>query len=321
MRGVILDTDTTGETSLQPILSIPGDWQTFAQSKPEEIASRIKDADVVVSNKAPLTAESIAAASHLRLIAVLATGTNNVDLAASSEHNITVSNARGYAAPSVAQHTLALMLNLATQMPGYMKDVTDGVWHEKQSFALVHRPIIELSGKTLGIVGYGDLGQAVAKLAEAFGMRVLISARPSWTEAKIETDRVSFVDLLSKVDFLSLHCPLTSENRHLINRDTLLKMKPGAFLINTARGGLVDDVALIEALNSGHLGGAGVDTVEVEPPPSDDTLIKAASKMDNLLVTPHSAWGAAESRTRLIQQVADNIAAYLDGRPMNVVTT
>lgn len=319
MRGVILDADTTGDTSLAPILNIPGDWQVFPRSSPSEVGLRVRDADIVVSNKAPLSAIDIAE-SRLKLIAVLATGTNNVDLAAAKEQQVVVCNARGYAAASVAQHTLALMLNLATQMPGYLSDVHQGLWHKQQSFALVHRPMFELSGKTIGIVGFGDLGQAVARLAAAFDMQVLISARPDQPEQKIESNRLPFLEMLPQVDFLSLHCPLTEQNKHLINQQTLATMKPGSFLINTARGGLVDDIALIEALRLGHLGGAAVDTVEVEPPTATDALISASASMDNLLVTPHSAWGAAESRIRLVEQVSLNIKAFLDGKPRNVVT-
>jgi glycerate dehydrogenase len=281
---------------------------------------RIQSVEVAVSNKAPVSAAAISNADSLKLIAVLATGTNNVDLDAAAKRGIVVCNARGYAAASVAQHTLALMLNLATQIPNYLTDVSNGLWHQKQTFALVHRPIFELSGKTLGIVGYGDLGQAVAKLAEAFGMNVLISARPGHPNTKIEADRLSFSDLLTRVDFLSLHCPLTKDNHHLINRETIRQMKKGAFLINTARGGLVDDQALIEALQSGHLAGAAVDTVEVEPPSLEDLLITAAADTDNLMVTPHSAWGAKESRVRLVEQVAANIIAFQQGQPQNVVT-
>jgi glycerate dehydrogenase len=212
------------------------------------------------------------------------------------------------------------MLNLATQIPGYLADVKSGVWHQQQLFALVHRPMFELSGKTIGIVGFGDLGQAVAKLATAFDMQVLISARPDSLAQKIESNRLAFLDLLPEVDFLSLHCPLTEQNKHLINQQALAAMKPGSFLINTARGGLVDDEALIDALQRGHLGGAAVDTVEIEPPTQTDRLIAAAASMDNLLVTPHSAWGAAESRDRLVKQVSLNIKAFLEGKPRNVVT-
>jgi glycerate dehydrogenase len=318
LRGVILDAESMGNTSLKPILALADDWQVHQFSSPEQVPTRIRDADMVLGNKAIITGAAIAQTQQLKLIAIMATGTNNVDLTAAHAKGVSVCNARAYGTPAVAQHTMALMLNLATHIPNYLLEVKQGKWQQSRVFGLLEHPIIELSGKTLGIVGNGELGQAVAKLGDAFGMQVLISARPG--ENNVGPDRVPFHELLGRADFLSLHCPLTPENRQVINTETLALLSPDSFLINTARGGLVDSKALINALTSGKLAGAALDTLDVEPPLPGDPLISAAAHLPNLLITPHNAWGAIESRRRLVLQVAENISGFLNGKPRNLIT-
>jgi len=319
LHGIVLDAESMGNTSLEPILALADDWQIYQFSSPEQVAERIRDADLVVSNKAIITAVALEQTQQLKLIAVMATGTNNVDIQAAHAKGVTVCNVKAYGTPAVAQHTMALMLNLATQMPNYLVDVTQGKWQQSRVFGLLEHPIIELSGKTLGIVGSGELGRAVAKLGEAFGMQVLISARPG--QLSQGSDRVPFHELLGRSDFLSLHCPLTTENRQLMNSETLALLSPQSFLINTARGGLVDSKALINAITNGKLAGAALDTLDVEPPLPGDPLISAAAHLPNLLITPHNAWGAIESRQRLVLQVAENISRFLNGTPRNMVSS
>ena len=316
MRAVILDAATLGNANLEVILNNGDEWQVFEKTAEAEVAERIHDADIVLTNKVPIRRDNIENNPALKLVMITATGTNNVDLIAASEQDVTVCNVRGYGSASVAQHTLNLMLNLATQMPTYLNDVKHDEWHKRGQVTLIHRPIFELSGKRLGIVGLGQLGQAVADLARAFGMEVKVAARPGVAQ----DDRVPLLELLPTVDFLSLHCPLDENNRHLINRHALSLMPNASFLINTARGGLIDEFALIEALKSGEIAGAGLDVLPTEPPEQDDVLIQAARQLPNLLITPHNAWGALESRQRLVNQVSDVMTSFKRGEPLNVVT-
>lgn len=314
MRGVILDTATVGETSVTPITSIGSQWQCFDHTEPEAVNERIMDAEIVVTNKVVVDANAIRSASDLKFIAIMATGTNVVDLKAASKANVPVANVRAYGTPSVAQHTLTLMLNLATNIPNYARDVSEGAWQQSTTFALLNRPIFELSGKTLGIVGYGELGSAVAKLAEAFGMCVLRYQRP---HTKPPAPGLPLADLAEQSDFLSLHCPLTDNNHHLIDEAILERLGPQGFLINTARGGLVNSEHLLHALRTEQIAGAALDVLEQEPPTALEPLLQ--EQFDNLIITPHSAWAAIESRQRVVQAVADNIAAFQRGEPQNLV--
>lgn len=319
MRGVILDADTQGDASLEPIMAVLKDWQVYGFSEPHQVAKRIQEADIVLTNKSIISSAALTQADHVKFIGIMATGTNIVDLDAANRSGIIVSNTRGYSTASVAQHTMSLMLNLATRLPSYFQDVTAGRWQQSQVFSLLDHPIIELDGKTLGIVGHGDLGRAVGRIATAFGMRVLVSARPG--QSKPKPGQTLFQDLLAEVDFLTLHCPLTSENGAMLNRQTLALMSPNAYIINTARGGLIDPLALIDAIENKSIAGAALDVLAIEPPLPNDALIEAARRLPNLLISPHSAWGATESRQRLILQVADNIRLYLAGTPRNVVSS
>lgn len=317
MRGAILDADSLGreQVSLEPVTGLLDDWEVYGTTSPEEVGERIKQADVVLVNKVNLNGKILSQAKNLKLISVMATGTDNIDFAMVEKLGITLCNAVNYATPSVVEHTIALLLSLSTRMIDYVEDVRHGKWQQSSSFCLLDHPIVELSGKTLGIIGYGALGKGVARVAEAMGMNVVISQRPG-TEVQ-QGGRTELRDLLPKVDFLSLHCPLNEATRRLINEDSLALMKPSAFLINTARGGLVDSEALIHALKSGKLAGAALNVLDREPPVESEILL--GHDIPNLIVTPHNAWGAIESRNRLIQQMRDNILGYLDGRPRNLV--
>lgn len=316
MKAVFLDAESVGEDlDLASLKDVVDDWTFHPLSAPEELVGRLADADLVVSNKVILDRSVLEACPRLRFIAVIATGTNNVDLDAARERGIPVSNVRRYGAASVAQHVMALMLSLATRQADYARAALDGRWAAARHFCLLDYPIIELPGKTLGIVGYGDLGQAVAKMAAGIGMEVLVSARVGAESAP--EGRELLEDLIPKVDVLSLHCPLTEQTRDLMNADRIGRMKPGALLINAARGGVVNEAALADALRSGHLGGAGVDVLTEEPPRRGNVLLDPA--IPNLIVTPHVAWATREARQRCVDFTADNIRAWLAGKPINVV--
>jgi glycerate dehydrogenase len=281
----------------------------FPFSDPEDIPERIAQAEIVLVNKARLNRAMIVGARQLRLIVLSATGTDNVDVAAAREHGVAVANIRDYCSTALAQHVCALILALTQHVGRYDALVKSGAWQQSKSFALFDYPIRDLTGRTLGIVGYGSLGQAAARIGGTLGMPVLVSARPK--SAVVPAGRVAFETLLEQADVLSLHCPLTDATRHLIGAPELKRMKSDAILINTARGGLVDDEALAAALRSGEIGGAGIDVLPVEPPPDDQPLL--APDIPNLILTPHIAWAARESRQRALDQVVENIADFLDG--------
>ena len=317
MKGVILDADSLGpdDVDLGPITRLPVEWTLYGTSRREQVAERIADAEIVLTNKAPIGEPELDGASRLRYIGVLATGTNVIDLEASSARNVVVSHVVGYGSASVVQHTWAFILALATRLPDYNVAALDGRWAESPFFCLQDFPVRELAGKTLGIVGYGQLGRGVAEVGHAFGMDVKIASFP-WRHGD-DPERVPFDSLIATADVISLHCPLTEETRNLIGRRELARMKSTALLINCARGGIVDEQALVDALEDGVIGGAGFDVLSEEPPINGNPLLNPA--VPNLIVTPHSAWVARESRQRLIDQVAENIQAFLAGRPCRVV--
>lgn len=286
-----------------------------AATAPEQVVERLQGASVAISNKVLLDAAVIKACPDLKLILVAATGTNNIDLQAARARGIVVSNCQGYGTPSVAQHTLALLLALATRLPDYQRAVADGKWSQAKQFCLLDFPIVELEGKTLGLLGHGELGGAVARLAEAFGMRVLMGQLPG---RPARNDRLGLEELLPQVDALTLHCPLNDNTRNMIGAAQLALLKPGAFVVNTARGGLIDEQALADALRAGHLGGAATDVLTVEPPVNGNPLL--AADIPRLIITPHSAWGAVEARQRIVGQLAENARAFLAGAPRRVVS-
>ncbi|WP_425928933.1 2-hydroxyacid dehydrogenase [Pseudomonas sp. NyZ201] len=286
-----------------------------ASTTSEQVVERLQGASVAISNKVVLDAAVIQACPELKLILVAATGTNNIDLQAARARGIVVSNCQGYGTPSVAQHTLALLLALATRLPDYQRAVADGKWSQAKQFCLLDFPIVELEGKTLGLLGHGELGGAVARLAEAFGMRVLMGQLPG---RPARNDRLGLEELLPQVDALTLHCPLNDNTRNMIGAAQLALLKPGAFVVNTARGGLIDEQALADALRAGHLGGAATDVLTVEPPVNGNPLL--ADDIPRLIITPHSAWGAVEARQRIVGQLAENARAFLAGAPRRVVS-
>ncbi|MBG8560571.1 MULTISPECIES: 2-hydroxyacid dehydrogenase [Pseudomonas] len=316
-RAVFLDHSSLdlGDLDLSRLRGCFDELQLHPATAPHEVAERLQGASVAITNKVHLDAAALAACPDLRLILVSATGTNNVDLQAARAQGIVVSNCQGYGTPSVAQHTLALLLALATRLPDYQQAVADGKWAQARQFCLLDFPIVELEGKTLGLLGHGELGGAVARLAEAFGMRVLSGQLPG---RPARDDRLSLAELLPQVDALTLHCPLNDSTRNMIGAAELALLKPGAFVVNTARGGLIDEQALADALRSGHLGGAATDVLSVEPPVNGNPLL--AGDIPRLVVTPHSAWGAVEARQRIVGQLAENAEAFLQGNPRRVVS-
>lgn len=290
------------------------DLQLYPSTTPEQLVERLRGVTVAISNKIDLDAATLQACPDLKLVLVSATGTNNVDLEAARKLGITVCNCQGYGTPSVAQHTLMLLLALATRLPDYQREIAAGQWQRAKQFCLLDFPIVELDGKTLGLLGHGELGGAVAKLAEAFGMRVLLGQIPGRPP---RADRLPLHELLPQVDALTLHCPLNEHTRHMIGAPELALLKPNAFVVNTARGGIIDEQALADALRRGHLGGAATDVLSVEPPVDGNPLL--ADDIPRLIVTPHSAWGSVEARQRIIGQLAENATAFFAGQPIRSV--
>lgn len=282
---------------------------------PDQVIERLQGATVAITNKVMIDSDAFAACPDLKLVLVTATGTNNVDLAAARAHGVTVSNCQGYGTPSVAQHTLMLLLALATRLPDYQNAVQQGQWQKSTQFCLLDFSIFELEGKTLGLLGHGELGSAVAKLAQAFGMHVLLGQVPG---RPARPDRLPLEELLPQVDALTLHCPLNEHTRDMIGHHELSLLKPHAYVINTARGGLINEQALADALRSGHLGGAASDVLTVEPPVAGNPLL--AGDIPRLIITPHSAWGAREARQRIVSQVTENAWAFFAGEPVRVVS-
>ncbi|XLY87405.1 2-hydroxyacid dehydrogenase [Ectopseudomonas mendocina] len=315
-RAVFLDHASLdlGDLDMQPLHQAFAELTLYAHTRLDQVAERLQGAQVAISNKVPLDAATFAACPELKLVLVAATGTNNIDLNAASAHGVTVCNCQGYGTPSVAQHTLMLLLALATRLPDYQRDIAAGRWQQASQFCLLDHPIVELEGKTLGMLGHGELGGAVARLAEAFGMRVLLGQLPGRPP---RADRLPLHELLPQVDALTLHCPLNEQTRNMIGTQELALMKPRAFLINTARGGLVDEQALADALRSGHLGGAATDVLTQEPPKDGNPLL--AADIPRLIITPHSAWGSQEARQRIVGQMTANAAGFFAGAPLRVV--
>lgn len=318
MRAVFLDRGSVDvdDLDLTALRSATADWTFHDETAPEQVRDRVADAEIVVTNKVVLDGETLADARQLHLVCVAATGTNNVDLEAARHREIAVSNVRAYATPSVVQHVFSLILTLTRHLDEYRDALAAGRWQRSPHFCLLDYPIRELDGKVLGIVGYGELGRAVAEAARAFGMDVRIAARPGGEDRR--SGRVPLDTLLAEADVLSLHCPLTEHTRNLIGARELGLMKSDALLINAARGGIVDEPALARALRDGAIGGAGVDVLTEEPPRHGNPLLD--EDLLNLLVTPHVAWASRESRQRLVDEVARNIEAFRRGESRNRVT-
>lgn len=282
-------------------------WRDYGSTRPEEVFERLRDATVAVVNKVPLGAEVLARLPSLGLIAVAATGTDNVDVEFCRGRRIEVLNVRGYARETLPEHVLMLALALSRGLVGYREDVRAGRWQRAGQFCLHTREIRDLHGAALGLVGYGTLGRGVERLARAFGMEVLISERRGAAETR--EGRTPFEEVMRRADVLSLHVPLDEGTRNMIGREELALMKPSAILINCARGGVVDEAALASALREGRIGGAGVDVLSAEPPRDDNPLLDPS--LPNLIVTPHVAWAGRRAQQALADQLVDNIEAFV----------
>ncbi|MCH9695131.1 MAG: D-2-hydroxyacid dehydrogenase [Gammaproteobacteria bacterium] len=316
MKAVFLDYATMGPgldmTAMHALLP---ELQVYDVTDDEQVADRIRDVEFVLTNKLRLTDELLAQNPDLRFIGLTATGTDNIDLEAARSHGVAVCNIRGYCTQSVAEHVFACLLNLTHNLRAYGEAVRVGEWQRSDDFCLLSYPIRELSSMTLGIVGWGELGKGVARIAESFGMQVLVAARPGNDE--VPDGRVAFSELLERADVISLHCPLNDATKGLIGGNEFRRMKADALLINTARGGLVDSVALVEALETGQIAAAAIDVLPQEPPVKGDPLLDYTSP--NLIVTPHIAWATNEARQAAIDELVANIEAFLEGNRRNRV--
>lgn len=302
-----------GDVSWAPLEAL-GECKIFDRTQPGERTARAADADAILTNKVVIDRTLLAQLPKLKYVGVLATGYNVVDLAAAREYGVTVTNIPAYGTPSVAQHTFALLLELTQHTALHSDAVRAGDWCRSADFCFTKTPLVELAGLTLGIVGFGGIGKAVATIARAFGMNVIVNSRtPFENEA---TPWVPLETLLQKSDVVSLHCPLTPQTQNLINAERLALMKPAAFLLNTGRGPLLDEAAVADALNRGALAGAGLDVLSTEPPSPGNPLLSAR----NCLITPHIAWATRAARTRLLDTAVANLAAFLNGAPVNRVT-
>lgn len=294
---------------------IEHDWREFEQTSRDEVARRLAGATIAISNKVPLRADALACAPALRMIAAAATGTDHIDLDYCRQHAIAVANVRGYAAHSVPEHVFALALALRRNLLAYRAAVRSGEWQKSTQFCLLNHAIGDLHGSTLGIVGFGTLGAAVKRLAECFGMRVLVAERKNGVV--IRDGMTPFDEVLRQSDVITLHTPLTEETRHLIGAAEFGLMRPQAILINTARGGLVDEQALADALKDGRIAGAGFDVLSSEPPRNGNLLLDL--DLPNFILTPHVAWGSSGAIRNLADQVTANIEAFVGARELNRV--
>jgi glycerate dehydrogenase len=314
--GVVLDLDSlnNNDLNLDKLKQCLPNWTFYGNTRPEEVNSRIKNADVVVSNKVVLDKEVLSQAKQIKLICIAATGANNIDLKVAKTYDIPVCNITHYATHSVPEHVFRLILSLYGRLIENNIASIQGKWSQSPYFCLLDYLPQDLNGKTMGIVGYGDLGQAVAKIAKTFDMKVLIAKRDKDDNRK---GRLLLSELLPQVDILTLHCPLTEDNYHLISSPELSLLPKQALLINTARGPLVDEDALLQALQQNQIAGAGLDVLSEEPPAIDHPLLNSGLK--NLIVTPHIAWASQQSRQRLLDQLADNILKFRQGKPRNLL--
>lgn len=291
----------------KPDFNFPHHITRYDTTQADEVIERIKDADIVVSNKVAITAAMMAASPKLKLIAVPATGVNHLDLKAAETHHITISNVKSYGNDTVSEHAMMMILALMRQLPAYQRDIAAGMWQKSELFCHFSAPIHDLNGKTLGIFGKGGIGQALAKRAEAFGMHII------WGEHKDATQcrdgYTPFQEVLQTADVISLHCPLTEQTRNMLAETELKMLKPGAVLINVGRGGLVDEMALVAALKYGQLGGAGVDVLTEEPPRHGNPLLSA--HLPNLIITPHVAWASEEAIKRICTMLNHNINEFV----------
>lgn len=317
MKIVLLDGHTlnAGDLDWSPLKDL-GACAIYPRTEPELVVERAKDADILLTNKTVISAENIAQLPQLKYIGILATGVNIVDLDAARQRGIIVTNVPGYGAHSVAQMVFALILEIAHQVGHHANLVKQGAWQSCPDFSLRDRPLTELAGKTLGVVGFGQIGRQVSQIARAFDMRVLINtANPDRHKLVSGESFIDIDNLFSESDIISLNCPLTDETRHLVNAARLARVKQGALLINTGRGQLIDEAEVAEALEEGYLGGYATDVLSQEPPRDENPLFTAP----NCLITPHIAWATTEARQRLLNIVVENILAFQKNCPQNRV--
>lgn len=314
LRATFLDAASIACDLVKP--ACVADWKVYALTRPEQTARRIAECELVFTNKVRIGEEELAAAGRLRLIVVTATGYDIIDLEACRQRQVAVANSPGYSASSVPEHAVALMFAVARSVVPFHGRVRDGTWSKSHVFCLHDHPVIELRGKLVGLIGSGDLGRATGKLCAALGMKVVYCA--SHASQGDDLPRLPLAELLAAADIVSLHCPLDAANANLINAERIALMKDGAIIINTARGGLVDAPALVDALASGKLAGAGIDVLDHEPPPNDHPLV--ACEHPGLVVTPHVAWGSREAQSRLAGMAAATADAFFAGRPRHLVT-
>jgi glycerate dehydrogenase len=312
-RIVFLDRETLSDSVALPQVPFKHELQVYGRTAPDQVAERIADAEIVISNKVALRREHLQAAPNLKMIALAATGSDNIDLDAARERQIVVSNIRDYAVRSVPEHVFALIFALRRNICAYRQSVKEGRWQEAQQFCYFDYPIRDLAGSTLGLIGSGSLGQAVASMGRALGMKVIFAQRRGQTIVSNADDRLPFEQVLEQADILSLHCPLTAETQNMLGMAEFERMAPRRpLLINTARGGLIDNQALEHALRQGWLGGAGIDVCTPEPPPADHILMRLLD-VPNYILTPHIGWASQEAMQALANQLIENIAAFHRG--------
>jgi glycerate dehydrogenase len=316
MKAVFLDLATVGpnDLSLLSLNDLPLSWQYYDSTSAEELDVRICDTEIIITNKCKLSESVLSRAKKLKYICAAATGFNHIDIEAAGARGIAVSNVRDYATPSVVQHVYALILALSTKLIDYNSAVQNGDWSRSDNFCLLDFPIEEIAGKKLGIIGYGTLGRAVAKAAPALGLEVAVCQH---IKGEPEPGRLDLDELLASADIISLHLPLNEQTANLIGEREISLMKPDALLINTSRGGIVDEAALADALRQNRIAGAGIDVLLTEPPVDSNPLLE--ENIPNLIITPHTAWASRQSRQRLVDQIADNISSFLAGEVVNRV--
>ncbi|MEH6457196.1 MAG: D-2-hydroxyacid dehydrogenase [Cocleimonas sp.] len=309
LNSVILDETSfnPGDLDLSNLLALCNNWQRYDSTTKNQRLERLQNVQIAVANKIVFDSELLAQLPDLKVILLTATGMDNVDLDYCKAHEISAYNVTDYGTPSVSQHVFSLLLALTTSLNEYQTMTRNGEWSKSEHFSSLQYPIQELAGKTIGFIGYGTLAKGVEKLALAFDMKILIAARAGSESAP--EGRILIEEMLPQLDVLSLHCPLTPITNKLVNRAFLEKMKPSAFLLNSARGAVVDNADLAQALRDGVIAGAGIDVLEQEPPPSDHPLL--AADIPNLILTPHVAWAAIEARQRVVEKVADNLKHWL----------
>ncbi|WP_440055297.1 D-2-hydroxyacid dehydrogenase [Pseudoalteromonas sp. T1lg65] len=312
MQIVVLDAKTLAGNDLSP-LSRLGELAIYETTNEQQILERCKDAQVIITNKVKLNAATLESLPKLKLICVAATGVNNIDLQAAAAQHIAVYNVAGYSTPSVVQHTFTMLGNLLSNLHRYQFDCKQGMWQQSDIFCRLDYPITEIANKNFAIIGYGELGEAVAAVAKAFGAKVIIAERKD--ADAVRSGRTEFYQALRQADIISIHCPLTDQTRNLFDQQTLAMLKSTAVIINTARGGIVDEHALVNALRNNQLAGAAFDVLSSEPAQSDNPLV--TYQAENLLLTPHIAWASKESIQRLIGEIANNISAFHQGIDKN----